>query len=163
MTTPIQIPAKLRARVEKVARAVDITAQALVVQAIEEHLNRFRSTGDYQIDKLSPMLQAARVRISQGGRTGVKHDPLVLAANTAHHTLRTLAEAVGCSQPSLTQARHGEISISLERAKQIESICGFKATCENWPRLRAEETKKKGRKNHGRKPTKETRPKKGAR
>jgi hypothetical protein len=82
------------------------------------------------------MLQAARVRVSRGGRAGQEHDPLVLAANAAHHTLRTLAEAVGCAQPSLTQARQGSISIGLERAQQIEAICGFKATRDNWPRLR---------------------------
>jgi transcriptional regulator with XRE-family HTH domain len=117
----------------------------------------------YHTDKLPPMLQAARVRHSKSARDGVRPDALVVAANTAHHTLRSLAEVLGCTQPALTQARHGKSSISLERAEQIESICGFKATPENWPRLRADETKKKGRKNHGREPTKNPRPKKGAR
>ena len=154
------LPAELRARVAKAAHAVGTTAEAFIFQAVENHLALHVT---YHTDKLPPMLQAARVRHSKSARDGVRPDALVVAANTAHHTLRSLAEVLGCTQPALTQARHGKSSISLERAEQIESICGFKATPENWPRLRADETKKKGRKNHGREPTKNPRPKKGAR
>ena len=160
----ITLTAELHARVEKAAHALETTAQDFITQAVEAHLDRAGLHIDNQSDNLSNMhrLQAARVRHSIGSQGG-EHDPLVLAANKAHHTLRSLAEVLGCSQPALTRARHGEISMQLARAKRIEKICGFEATPENWPRLRAEETKTKGRKTHGREPTKETRPKKGAR
>jgi hypothetical protein len=160
----ITLPAKLHARVEKAARALETTAQDFITHAVEAHLHRVGLHTSNRSDNLSAMhrLQAARVRHSIGSQSG-KHDPLVLAANKAHHTLRSLAAVLGCSQPALTRARHGEISIQLARAKQIESICGFKATPGNWPRLRADETKQEGRKIHGRKPTKKTRPEKGAR
>ena len=123
MNTTIQVPAKLRARVEKAARALGVTVSAFVARVLEERL-RLQITK--QAVKLPFMLQARRVRVSQGGRDRQEHDALVLAANAAHHTLRSLAEAVGCT--ALTQARHGDTSISLERAEQIASICGFKAT-----------------------------------
>jgi transcriptional regulator with XRE-family HTH domain len=157
MSTTIQVSKKLHARVDKAARALGVTVPSFVARALEERL-RLQSTK--QAVKLPSMLQARRVRVSQGGRDGQEHDALVLAANAAHHTLRSLAEAVGCTAAALTQARHGDTSISLERAKQIESISGFKATHGNWPRIRDAETRTtKGRKDHGRK-TKNPRPRK---
>lgn len=155
MNTTIQVPAKLRARVEKAARALGVTVSAFVARVLEERL-RLQITK--QAVKLPFMLQARRVRVSQGGRDRQEHDALVLAANAAHHTLRSLAEAVGCTAAALTQARHGDTSISLERAEQIASICGFKATHDNWPRIRdAEARTTKRRKSHGRKQTKNPR------
>jgi len=157
MSTAIPIPTKLHARLEKAARAFGVTVPAFVAKVLEEGL-RLQDTK--QAVKLPYMLQARRVRVSQGGRDGQEHNALVLAANAAHHTLRSLAEAVGCTAAALTQARHGDTSISLERAKQIESICGFKATRDNWPRIRDAETRTtKGRKSHGGK-TKNPRPRK---
>lgn len=158
MNTQIHIPKKLHARIEEAARALGVTVSAFVAGVLEERL-RLQCTK--QSVKLPSMLQARRVRVSQGGRDGQEHDALVLAANAAHHTLRSLAEAVGCTAAALTQARHGDTSISLERAKQIESICGFKATHGNWPRIRDAETRTtKGRKDHGRRQTKDPRPRK---
>lgn len=156
MSTPIHIPKKLYARVEKAARALGVTVSAFVAGVLEERL-RLQCTK--QSVKLPSMLQARRVRVSQGGRDGQEHDVLVLAANEAHHTLRSLAEAVGCTAAALTQARHGDTSISLERARQIEALTGFKATRDNWPRLRDHE-RTKGEQTHGREPTKNPRPRK---
>jgi DNA-binding transcriptional regulator YdaS (Cro superfamily) len=160
-TTTITLPAKLLARVEKTALALGTTAQVFTVQAITAHLDRFTLKRSYHIDKLPAMLQAARLRHSNAGRSGQEHDPLVLAANTAHHTLRSLAAVLGCTQPALTQARHGKTSISLERARQIEALTGFKATRGNWPRLRDHE-RTKGEQTHGRQ-TKNPRHTKGGR
>ena len=156
MSTPIHIPTKLHARVDKSARALGVTPSAFIARVLEERL-RLQSTK--QAVKLPSMLQARRVRVSQGGRDGKEHDALVLAANDAHHTLRSLAEAVGCTAAALTQARHGDTSISRERARQIEALTGFKATQGNWPRLRDHE-RTKGEQTHGRKQTKNPRPRK---
>jgi hypothetical protein len=156
MNTQIHIPKKLRARIEEAARALDVTVPAFVARVLEERLGL---QGTKQAVKLPSMLQARRVRVSQGGRDGQEHDALVLAANDAHHTLRSLAEAVGCTAAALTQARHGDTSISLERAGQIEALTGFKAIRGNWPRLRDHE-RTKGEQTHGRKPTKNPRPRK---
>jgi hypothetical protein len=50
----------------------------------------------------------------------------------------------------------------MDRARQIEALTGFKATRDNWPRLRADEPKQEGRKTHGRQ-TKNPRQTKGGR
>jgi hypothetical protein len=161
MKKTLRLPSELRGRIEKAARILGTSAQDFIVQAVETALDRIRLSEGKQLVNLTAKLQTRRVRVSQGGREG-QHDPLVLAANTAHHTLRSLAEAVECSAAALSRARHGTLSIPLARAKRIEEITGFRATPANWPRL-VDNEEKKGRKKHGREPTKKPRPKKGAR
>jgi hypothetical protein len=158
MNTPIHIPAKLHTRVEKAARALGVTARSFVAQVLEERLAL--KIGNHT-GNLPNMLQARRVQASRAAHEG-DHDPLVLAANTAHHTLRTLAEAVGCSHVALSRARHGTLSIPMDRARQIEALTGFKATRDNWPRLRDHE-RTKGEQTHGRRQTKNPRHTKGGR
>lgn len=119
------------------ARAGDTSrAATLGLQA-----ERYRQAAQ-EAAKLSPvrrrgkpetgMVNAARVRHSEA----MADDPLVAAANAAHFTLRSLAEAVGCSHALLSKARKGERSIDARVAAEIERLIGFKATREHWPKLR---------------------------
>lgn len=91
------------------------------------------------------MQQSARVHQSQARSDDP--DDLVVVANEAHHSLRSLATKVGCSASLLSQARRKdyETTISLVLAKKIEFETkspaypkGFEATRKNWPRLRSE-------------------------
>ena len=77
------------------------------------------------------VLSAARVRISAGA--DASPDELVVKANDAGYTLRSLAEAVKCSHVLLSQARRGKRSIRRSIVDDIEKLTGFKATKANWP------------------------------
>jgi hypothetical protein len=94
-----------------------------------------------QSAKVDPMLQTARVHHSRSR----SNDALAIYANEAHHSIRSLATAVGCSAPLLTQARDGICSISRVIAVKVQEATrskkypkGFEAMAKNWPKLRAE-------------------------
>jgi len=110
-----------------------LAAAEAAIQELSGALNRLQP-GD-QSGNTKPMLPAARVRVS-AGTAGDNPDPLIKAANEHHYTLRSLAEAVGCSHALLSQARAGQRSIGADVAKKIEELIGFKATKRNWPKLR---------------------------
>lgn len=83
--------------------------------------------------------QTARLHHSRGARRKTGNtNPLALAADKAGHTVRSLAETVGCSAALLSQARGGIRSISMDLAKKIEAVTGFAATPANWPKLRSD-------------------------
>jgi chorismate mutase len=85
------------------------------------------------------MLQTHRVHHSRGR----SDDSLTLYANEAHHSIRSLANAAGCSAPLLTQARDGKCSISRALALKVQALTrsktypkGFEASKANWPKIR---------------------------
>jgi hypothetical protein len=87
------------------------------------------------------MLQSARINHSRSR----SDDALAIVSNESRHTIRSLAEAVGCSASLLTQARDGICSISRGLALKIQAATkskaypkGFEAAEKNWPRLRDE-------------------------
>lgn len=89
---------------------------------------------------LKSMLPAARARISKGNVRSESASDLQRIANAANHTLRSLAEAVGCSNVFLTKAIRGDKAIRESWAKQIQELtrskeypAGFAATKRNWP------------------------------
>ena len=79
------------------------------------------------------MLSSRRRQVS---RARASQDPLVIACDSAGLTLRMLAERVGCSHALLSAARAGRYSIRRELAERIQSLVGFQATRENWPKIK---------------------------
>jgi hypothetical protein len=93
-----------------------------------------------QSDTLKRMLPAARVRISKGAARDKPPNQLQVVASFANHTLRSIAEALGCSNVFLTKAIRGDKAIRESWAKQIQEMTrskehpgGFAATKRNWP------------------------------
>jgi hypothetical protein len=91
-------------------------------------------------DNLPSMLPAARVRISKGTTRVEKPDELRIVANEAGHTVRSLADEVGCSNVFLLRARRGDAAIRESWAKEVQRLTrsakyptGFAATRRNWP------------------------------
>lgn len=117
----------------RAARSARRVADALEQEEAEQPASR---SGN-----LKPMLPAARVRISKGAARNRAPNNLQLMASAAGHTIRSLAEGVGCSHVFLLSALRGKSSIRESWAKTIQEMtrskqypAGFAATRRNWPR-----------------------------
>jgi plasmid maintenance system antidote protein VapI len=123
---------RMAAKVAELDRAIE----ALRPGAEQERLTMRESTGNSRAMRSKREMQPI-ARVSRSA--GASGDALARAANDRGHTVRSLAEAIGCSAPLLSQARSGVRSISMGLAKKIEAAVGFKATRANWPKLRSDE------------------------
>ncbi len=89
---------------------------------------------------VATMLPAARVRISKGNARNRTPNELQVIASAAGHTIRSLAEQIGCSHVFLLTALRGKASLREAWAKAIQELTrsakyphGFAATRRNWP------------------------------
>jgi DNA-binding transcriptional regulator YdaS (Cro superfamily) len=116
------------------ALAGDATKAATLGLQAEQYRQAAEAAG-----KLSPDRRRAKPKDGMVNAEKVRHsaayaaDPLVLAANKAHLTLRSLAEKVGVSHTLISKARKGERALAESVAKEIERLTGFAATAEHWP------------------------------
>ena len=135
MPVPADPIAALEARIDAIDDEIARLAEER--ERIERALAALRGLQDSEpsVNVNSAMQRQARLSHSRAKRKGCDN-PLAKAADKAGHTVRSLAERVGCSAALLSQARTGKSSISMDLAKKIEAITGYEATKSNWPELR---------------------------
>ncbi len=112
-------------------------AEAMRLRELADGVERLRS-GDHG-GNLSGMLPAARVRQAKGATKGRKASALSLVASDAGHTIRSIAEALGCSHVFLLKALRGDKAIRYSWAQRVQAMTrsekhpdGFQATGANW-------------------------------
>ena len=126
---------RLRRRRARLASELDEVDRAIAAVEVTP-LAECKQSGS--INTMAPT-QSARLNHSRGSRAKTGNvNPLAIAADKAGHTVRSLAETIGCSAALLSQARAGVRAISLDLANKIETLTGFEASKANWPKLRIE-------------------------
>lgn len=126
------------ARAGKVDEAVFRSVDAQRYLATADQLERL--TAGSHGGNLPEMLPAARVRQSKGASRGKTRDALAVVASDAGHTIRSIAEELGCSHVFLLKARAGVKAIRYSWAQKVQAMTrspkhpdGFTATGANWP------------------------------
>lgn len=121
----------------RVAESVSLYERALGRREMARALASHPSTKREQSDTTREMTPAARARISQGrsrqSRGEAKPHPLIVAASSRGHTLRSLAAEVGTPASIISRALGGTRRIRRSAAQQIEALTGYAATAANWP------------------------------
>lgn len=92
-----------------------------------------------QSDNDTRMLEASKVRHSEGAKSDKRTKRFLKSANDHRHSMRSACEAVGLLQPAVSQALRGLKSIKHSDAVKLEKLIGYEATQANWPRLRLDE------------------------
>lgn len=141
-----QLEAEGRAAMDagRVEDAAVAFAQALVRRRVAQAMARTTLPSPQQSGTSTEMLSTARVRTSAG--KGPKRGKLIVVANAAGFTMRSLAERLKIegfrtSHASLSRAQHGIDRVPEALAKRVQVLTksvqypnGFEATLKNWPK-----------------------------